>query len=563
MKNLTRKTYTRLLADASPEAASDDRVIRFTFSTDQIALDGHRILPGAWQSTGYDGLREFRANPVFLWQHLQDQPPVGRVISIQERGGKLVGAVKFADHDFADTIYRLFKENFLRGASVSWVPVEWSYSKDKNREPGSIDFKKVRLLEISAVTVPCDSAALADARSAGVNLEPVASWARSASTSGASAMQRDAAKAVERALAKPIVVDANELRKREERRRRAHALLHGDHFKNLGEWAQAVTRFYGGDRDPRLSRAATGAGETKPSDGGFLVPEAFAAEILGTVYADRTSILPYVRRFNITDGANTLNVSGVDETSRANGYRWGGVVADFVDEGAPEAPTFPKLKQTGFAAEKIMGFVVVSAELFADAQNLGEFLKAAFVDELTYKLEQYVLSSAGTGAGRPLSIAKSPALVIVAAVAGQPAGSVVAQNLRAMWRALPSASRRRAIWCMDESAIQTVESIGEISFAQSGSANPDDLPRVIGRPVIETDVMPKVGAVGDILLIDPAWYGVASKPMAWALSADVMFVNDQVVFRLTWRVDARPLVSAPISASDGDTRSAFVALAAR
>jgi len=334
-------------------------------------------------------------------------------------------------------------------------------------------------------------------------------------------------------------------------------------FRHIGEWAQALGRAESGAVDPRLIRAPTGAGETGATAGGFLVPEVHAAEILETVYADRMSILSYVRRFNMPDGAARLKVNGVDETSRANGYRWGGVSVDFVDEGAVQTPTFPKFKQTEFAVEKMIGYVPVSAEIFADADNLAGFLKAAYVDEITYKAEQYTLSAAGTGAGRPLSVLNSPALVTVAAVAGQPAGSVVAQNLRAMWRALPSASRRRAIWCMDESATQLVESIGEISFAQSGCANPDDLPRIMGRPVIETDVLPEAGTVGDILLIDPGWYGVASKPMNWALSAHVLFTSDQIVFRLSWRLDARPLVSSIITASDGDYRSAFVALAAR
>ena len=75
--------------------------------------------------------------------------------------------------------------------------------------------------------------------------------------------------------------------------------------------------------------------------------------------------------------------------------------------------------------------------------------------------------------------------------------------------------------------------------------------------------MPAVGAPGNVLLIDPAWYGFASKPMASALSAHVLFIGDQAVFRITWRVDARPLVSAPIAATGKVPRSAFVALAAR
>ncbi|CAN2532540.1 hypothetical+protein [Methylocapsa aurea] len=334
-------------------------------------------------------------------------------------------------------------------------------------------------------------------------------------------------------------------------------------FSGLGEWAQAAARAcLAHDFDPRL-RAPTGASETSATAGGFLLPEAMASEILTTLYQDRMSILNYVRRFNVPDGSAGLKVSGVDETSRANGYRWGGVVADFVDESAPQSPTLPKLKATQYATEKIVGLVSVTQELLADAANLAEFLKAAFVDEIKYKLEQYILSSAGTGAGKPLSILNSSALVKVAIPPAQTPATLTAANLSAMWAALPAVSRRRAIWAIGESAAQMVESVGEISYAESGSANPDDPPRIKGRPVIESDALPAVGAVGDILLIDPAWYGVASKPMATAMSVHVYFANDQIIFRITWRVDARALVSSRLTTSDGAMRSAFVALAAR
>jgi HK97 family phage major capsid protein len=297
--------------------------------------------------------------------------------------------------------------------------------------------------------------------------------------------------------------------------------------------------------------------------GGFLVPEAFSDVILTTLYEDRTSILSYLQRFNIPEGSNTLRVPGVDETSRANGYRWGGVLADFVDEGTVEAPEFPRYKSTQFAAEKLIGYVVLTNELMADVENLDTFLRRAIADELRYKLEQYILSSAGTGAGRPLSVLNSPALVTVAKTSAQASGTLTELNLRTMLYALPAPSRRRAIWAASESAMELVENFEAVTRPASGSTNPDDLPRIKGRPVIETDVLPAVGTPGDVLLIDPAWYGFASKPMASALSAHVLFTSDQAVLRVVWRCAARPLVSAPIAATDGASRSAFVALAAR
>ncbi|QXX74245.1 phage major capsid protein [Methylovirgula sp. HY1] len=336
-------------------------------------------------------------------------------------------------------------------------------------------------------------------------------------------------------------------------------------FNHLGEWALTmVASARGGRPDERLFRAPSGAGETVATAGGFLVPEAFAPNILTTIYADRNSVLPYFQKFNIPEGTNAYKVPGVDETSRANGYRWGGVTADYENEGVAPGDSWPHFKQTEYDAPKLIGMVPVTNELLADTENLGAFLETAFADELRYKLEQYTLSSAGTGTGKPLSVLNSPALITVAATGSQTAGTISYANITSMWSALPSASRKRAIWALSESAMaQADANMPYPVYPPSGCQHPDDVPRIQGRPAIETDVLPICGTPGDILLLDPLWYGVAAKPMASAMSAHVMFINDQAVFRITWRVDGKPLVSAQLTASDGTNRAPYVALAHR
>ncbi len=555
------KKYKRLLSETSIEATADDRCFKAVLSSSDIADDGHRIL-------GWD-LSRFEPNPVLQFGHSCVVPSVGNVKNLSFRNGVLKGTICFAPegiYDLADTLCGLYRAGVMRALSVGFRPKVWRYSKDPKRSPGSMDIDIAELDEVSLVPIGADPTALVEARSAGLNINALSAWAQSASTKGQPA-QRKYARALVTALAAPPRAPApplsivDELAAREKRRAYAREKL--GHFENFGEYVRALVDARNNPPDPRLLRAPTGGGETSPTLGGFAVPEGFADVILTTLYEDRTSILNYVQRFNIPDGTNSLHVSGVDETSRANGYRWGNVVADFADEGAVETPGFPKLKATQFATEKIIGFVQLTNELMADARNLETFLRRALVDELKYKLEQYIFSSAGTGVGRPLSILNSSALVTVAKTSGQTSGTLTSANLRAMRAALPAGSRRRAIWATSESLLESQDSIEEITFPQAGCANPDDLPRIMGRPVIETDVLPAIGTPGDVLLIDPAWYGFASKPMFSALSADVLFASDQAVLRVTWRCDAKPLVSTPITATDGASRSAFVALAQR
>jgi HK97 family phage prohead protease len=157
-----------------PEISEGDRTIRYRFSTPEVGRDMHTVAANAWQ------LKNFLRNPVFLWAHDDSQPPIGRVIEIGTVDDELRGTVEYADRDlnpFADLIYRLVRAKYLNATSTSWQPLEWSMSRDRNRQ-GGLDFTKVDLLEISQVPIPALPDALADARrSLGVDTSPLYRWA--------------------------------------------------------------------------------------------------------------------------------------------------------------------------------------------------------------------------------------------------------------------------------------------------------------------------------------------------------------------------------------------------
>ena len=99
-------------------------------------------------------------------------------------------------------------------------------------------------------------------------------------------------------------------------------------WKNNSEFLTAVFNAskQGVAPDPRLlmQNAASGMGESVPSDGGFLVGEDFAKELLQRTY--ETGILASkCRKIPISPTSNSLEANGIDETSRANGSRWGGI----------------------------------------------------------------------------------------------------------------------------------------------------------------------------------------------------------------------------------------------
>jgi HK97 family phage prohead protease len=157
----------------APVATDAERTLRFCFSDGSIDRAGDTIDPNGWE-TG-----RFLANPVALWAHNSYDPPIGRAGNLTVSGAKLIGDITFAtaeEYAFADTIYRLLKGGYINAVSVGFIPLDWSWSDDKER-PYGIDFKKQELLEISPCPVPCNANALIEARAAGIDTAPLVGWA--------------------------------------------------------------------------------------------------------------------------------------------------------------------------------------------------------------------------------------------------------------------------------------------------------------------------------------------------------------------------------------------------
>lgn len=67
-----------------------------------------------------------------------------------------------------------------------------------------------------------------------------------------------------------------------------------------------------------------------------------------------------------------------DEQSRAGGSRSGGALAYWLAQGAVIPETFPKFRRVVFKAKKLIAAWIVSWELAADAEALGDRLTDVF-----------------------------------------------------------------------------------------------------------------------------------------------------------------------------------------
>ena len=344
-------------------------------------------------------------------------------------------------------------------------------------------------------------------------------------------------------------------------------------FRSLGEQLQAVMHAAQGDSriDERLiTRAALGAAEGSPSDGGFLVQTDFASELFQRVY-ETGQVVSRCRYIPISGNANGTKLNGIDEISRANGSRSGGILAYWKDEAGTPTATRPKFAQIELNLKKLMGLAYATDENLADAAQLEQVIRDGFTQEFAFKLDDAVIN--GDGSGKPLGILASPALVTVAKEAGQPAKTLQPENIINMWSRCWARSRLNSAWFINQDIEPQLYTLaiavgtgGGTIYMPPGGLSGQPYGTLFGRPVIAIEQCQTLGTKGDIILADMNQYALARKgTLDTAVSIHVQFVTDETAFRFVLRADGQPYWKSALTPFTGSTNtlSPFVTLAAR
>ena len=350
-------------------------------------------------------------------------------------------------------------------------------------------------------------------------------------------------------------------------------------FRGFGEFLQSVfmaATSRGQQVDPRLvpsgpgsTRAPSGASEIDPTGGGFLIQTDFASAIWMLAH-EMGDILSAVNKIEISSKSNGIKIPGVDETSRQTGSRWGGVQSYWVGEGITVPPTKPKFRMLEFDLKKLMSLMYTTEEMVQDAQALGAIAAQAFSEEIMFMTEDAIVE--GSGAGLPLGVLNSPSLVSIAKQPGQAAGTIVKENLDNMWSRMWARSRKNAVWYINQDAEPQLNQLGQVVgtggkpvYLPAGGLSEKPYASLYGRPVIATEYNSALGTPGDILLADFSQYTLIDKgAVNTATSMHVAFLTDEWVFRITYRVDGKPMWTTAITPFKGTlTKSPFVAIAQR
>jgi hypothetical protein len=142
-----------------------DRSVLFTISKEVVDRDGDIL-----RASGVD-FTNYMKNPVFLSFHNSREFPLGKVTKFWVEGNTVKAIVYFPTIEelssdpanasekakLVDFTYHCYKTGMLNAVSVGFIPLEWVETEN------GFDILKWELLEFSAVAVPANQDAIAEA----------------------------------------------------------------------------------------------------------------------------------------------------------------------------------------------------------------------------------------------------------------------------------------------------------------------------------------------------------------------------------------------------------------
>lgn len=313
--------------------------------------------------------------------------------------------------------------------------------------------------------------------------------------------------------------------------------------------------------DSRLFETRT-MGITTPSDGGFSVPEEFAAWLLDAsleseVVRPRATVWPMK--------SETLKVPGWDSATHTSTL-FGGLTGTWVSELGSNTEVFAKMRQIELNAKKLACYTAASNELVQDGIDFDKQISLAMIKTIGWYLDYAFLQ--GTGAGQPQGVLANPALVTVAKETGQAAATILYENVTKMYSRLAPQCMGNAVWVASQTAIPQLLTM-TIQVGMGGSVVPAVLQQngkftLLGKEMIFSEKVPALGTVGDLLLCDFSQYIIGlRKEVSLDKSIHVGWSTDTSSYRTIVRADGQGSWDKAITPKSGSTLSWAVALATR
>lgn len=345
-------------------------------------------------------------------------------------------------------------------------------------------------------------------------------------------------------------------------------------FKSLAHFA---ARVFDSGQNPRgddmLMQVAAGTGMTQSvnSEGGVLVPPGFSKNIWERVLVQSNSLLSDCDRITIDQGVESVTVPAINETSRADGSRMGGIRGYWKGELTQMAESRPQFREVKLTPHELYVFIYISDKLLRNAPaTASRIIERGAAEEIRFKIGDAIIN--GDGLGKPRGIIGHDATVSVAKESGQGAATIVPANIRKMMSRLHINFRDGAKWYVNQDVLPVMEAMefavgvgGVPAYMPPGGMADAPYSRLYGRPVVPIEYAATVGTVGDIILANLQGYAAAVKGFVdSAYSIHLKFDYAQTAYRVIFEMDGQPWLNSAITPYKGtNTTSPVVTLATR
>lgn len=182
---LASEYFTRQAAD--PTSVADALIVRASDAQIRVVDAASRTLRVRITDATLDRYRDkvdprgadvaqFERNPVVPWVHDYWSLPVARDTGLELQATAIYGNPQFPtrdEYEFADTVYRLCVAGYVNAASIGFMPTKWAFDEERR----GYDILEWDLWEYSIVPLPANPSCLIEARSAGIDIAPIAKWA--------------------------------------------------------------------------------------------------------------------------------------------------------------------------------------------------------------------------------------------------------------------------------------------------------------------------------------------------------------------------------------------------
>jgi len=297
--------------------------------------------------------------------------------------------------------------------------------------------------------------------------------------------------------------------------------------------------------------------------GGFLLPSTFSNQIVDLML-EQEICRPKCRVYTLGKGkGKSLTIPAVDDYDHSSNI--GGISTYWKAEDTAYTDSDVNIRQIVLTANKLTVLTDVTEELLHDnAVSAERLIGSIFAKALAFEVDNCILNS-GTGAGQPLGIPQSGAVIEVAKETGQDADTLCLANVENMISRISPFSFPKSVWLTSLTCLPSLMHlnfpVGTGAVVYNVFSEAQNIWKLYGRELKFSEHMPVIGDSGTIQLIDFSRYAILLlQDMTVRSDSSLGFKSDKISFKASIRLDGSALDNDVLTPKKGDTLSAFIKL---